>query len=101
MVKLAGELRKDKALGLVLCAYLEITPPSVSAAIHALVKKGAGEIRVLPYFLLFGKHIKENLPRIVKAARQAHKGRIRIKLCPYLGYSPKIVSVVKQRLREG
>lgn len=98
MVKVAQKLRQEKKFHWVWCAYLEITPPSIPAAIQTLVKKGATEIRVLPYFLLLGRHIREDMPRIVKEARKKYGSRVKIKLCPYLGYDPKLVSLVKQRI---
>jgi len=56
---------------------------------------------VLPYFLLMGVHIKEDIPKIVRLLRRKYRAKIKIILCPYLGYHEKIVSVVSQRLGEG
>jgi sirohydrochlorin ferrochelatase len=81
------------------CAYLEINPPSIPEAIRRAVVSGAREIRVLPYFLLSGRHIRRDIPRLVTAARRRWKGKARILLCPYLGYDKRIVEVVKDRLR--
>ncbi len=100
MVKVARRLRNEKEFDLVSCAYLEITPPSIPKAIRTLVKKGAGEIRVLPYFLLLGRHIQKDIPRIVGLARKSHGHKVRIRLCRYLGYDLRIVALVKKRVRE-
>ncbi|OGW81457.1 MAG: hypothetical protein A3C47_01730 [Omnitrophica bacterium RIFCSPHIGHO2_02_FULL_51_18] len=101
MTKVVRELRKDKTFHFVDCAYLEITSPSIPAALRALVKKGVQEINILPYFLLSGRHIKQDIPRIVREAKRVYKYRVKIKLCRYLGYDPRIMSLVKQRIREG
>ena len=100
MQKVAKALEKSGRYGCVACAYLEVASPSISQGIERLVRKGAGEIRVLPYFLLTGKHVKCHIPEIVAEAQKKFKGRAKIILCPYLGFDEKIVSLVKRRLRE-
>ena len=100
MEKVARNFRADKSFGLVLCAYLEITPPSIPDAIDLCLKKGAREIFVLPYFLLTGRHVTEDIPKIVSAARKKHGRKVRIKLCSYLGYHEKIVEVARERIHQ-
>lgn len=98
MQKVARQLRREKLYREVTCAFLEVSTPSIPDAIENLVQKGAREVRVLPYFVLSGKHVTRDIPKIVAEAAQNHRGRARVVLCPYLGYHPDIVSVVKQRL---
>ncbi len=100
MEKVAAVLRRGGEFGVVLCAYLEITKPSIPEAIGRCARKGAREIIVLPYFLLTGRHVERDIPRIIAEARKKHKGKARIKRAPYLGYHGKIVEVVKQRIGE-
>jgi len=99
MWKVAKALQKSGRYDCVACAYLEVTTPSISQGIDRLVRKGAGEIHVLPYFLLVGKHVKRHIPEIIAEARKKFKSRVKIILCPYLGFDPKIVDVVKKRLK--
>ncbi len=101
MEKVALNLRNRGAFDFVSCAYLEITPPSIERAIDSLARRGATKIFVLPYFLLMGVHIREDIPKIVKSVRRKYRSQVEIILCPYLGYHERIVSVVSQRLREG
>ncbi len=100
MQQLARDLNKDKRFKAVYCCYLEITAPSVPAAISTCVKDGAEEILILPYFLLMGNHVKSDIPNLVRAAQNQYRSRAKIKLSPYLGYDPKILAVVKRRLKE-
>ena len=100
MERVAAALRRGRRFGVVLCAYLEITKPLIPEAIGRCVQKGAKEIIVLPYFLLTGRHVEQDIPRIAAEARKKYKGKARIKLAPYLGYHGKIVEVVKQRIGE-
>ena len=60
--------------GPVKLAYLELMPPSLEQAIGALVADGAKTIRVVPVFLGQGGHVKEDLPKLLAAARKRHPG---------------------------
>lgn len=97
MKRVASRLRRGPYRS-VRCAYLEITSPSIPDAVRAAVEKGAREVRLLPYFVLSGRHIRQDIPRIVSAEKKRWKGRARVILCPYLGFDERIVSVVKDRL---
>ena len=96
--KVARQLRRERLYRDVCCAFLEVSAPSIPEAILFCVRRGAGEVRVLPYFVLTGKHVTRDIPRIVKEAAQQHRGEARIVLCHYLGYHSDIVSVVKERI---
>ncbi len=99
MEKVARTLRAEKRYFSVVCAYLEISKPSIKEAVRQLARRGCRDIRVLPYFLLNGLHVVKDIPEIIRHARRMHRG-VRVGLCPYLGYHEKIVSAVKDRLRE-
>ena len=47
---------------LVRCAYLELTEPDLLHVAHDLASAGATSISVVPLFLGFGKHAREDLP---------------------------------------
>ncbi len=99
MEQLARQLRRDQQFPIVFCAYLEIASPSILEAIDRCVRKNAGEILILPYFLSMGNHVKSDIPRVVSVARKKYGHQVKIVLCPYLGFHQKIVAVVKQRLK--
>lgn len=100
MRRVASALRKDPRYQKVLCAFLEVSSPSIPEAVSACVRQGAREVRVLPYFVLTGKHVIRDIPEIVREAARFHRGSARIVLCPYLGFDARIVAVVKQRIKE-
>ncbi len=100
MEEVARKIRNEKKYFIVLCAYLEITPPSIPGAIGRAVERGAKEIFVLPYFLLMGHHVKTDIPQIVSEARRKYSARVRIRLCPYLGYDDRLAEIVKRRIQE-
>ena len=82
------------------CAYLQIASPSIDLAIDRYVEKKMRQIRVLPYFVLTGRHVKSHIPEIVKRAKKKYHGLADIILCPYLGYDEKIVALAKKRILE-
>lgn len=97
MEKVASQLKKDRRFGGVLCAYLEIAKPSIGEAIDICAQKNPKQIRILPYFVLTGRHVKSHIPELVAAARKKYKN-ISIILCPYLGYDERIVQLAKKRI---
>ena len=94
-------LKRGRIFNEVRCAFLEAAEPSIPDAIDRCVERGAREVRVLPYFVLTGKHVTRDIPKIIAQAVKCHRNRAKIVLCPYLGYHSKIVSVVKERLKAG
>ena len=101
MRKVASALRRSRRYRKVLCAFLEVSDPPIMDAIARCVQAGATEVRVLPYFVLTGKHVTRDIPFIVRAAARKFRRQARVILCSYLGYHAKIVSVVQERLRLG
>jgi len=98
MKQVAKDLRRTLRMD-VRCAYLEINSPSIQEAIAETVSAGAKDVRVLPYFVLSGRHTQEDIPRIIRHEKKRHGKSINITLCAYLGYDKRIVQVVKERLR--
>ena len=98
MLRVARRLRQT-AFRDVRCAYLEINSPSIPEAVRQAVRRGARDVRVLPYFVLTGNHVKKDIPRLVRLERDRWKRKAKVRLCPYLGYDERIVSVVKERIR--
>ena len=53
-------------------AFLELASPSIPDAIDTLAADGVADILVIPYFLSAGRHVSEDIPAIVEAARTRH-----------------------------
>ncbi len=51
-------------------AFLELSRPSISEGIEACVKGGAEEIFVLPLMLFPGRHISQDIPLEIQAAKR-------------------------------
>ncbi len=100
MRQVVAKLKQQKKYASVRCAYLEINSPSIPEAIEAAIQNGAKEVRVLPYFLLTGKHVIKDIPEIVHTAKLRHSQEAKVVLCPYLGFDPKLVKLVQERIEQ-
>lgn len=55
-------------------AHMEIAEPTVAEGFARCVEQGATTIVVHPFMLAPGRHVTEDLPRLVAEAAQAHVG---------------------------
>lgn len=91
---IAAELSKAF---LVRLAYLEIMQPPLADAIASLASAGARSIRVIPVFLGAGGHVREDLPRLVAAARSAHP-HLEITLEKPVGEQPAVIAAIARAI---
>jgi sirohydrochlorin cobaltochelatase len=50
-------------------AFLELTRPSIPEALESCIRKGADQIFVLPLMFFPGRHVKQDIPRMVQEAK--------------------------------
>lgn len=79
----------------VLCAYLEICPPTLSDAASTLIAGGSRQIRVFPLFLGVGKHAREDLPLLMAQLRAEHPG-VMIELLPAAGEYDQLTAMMAE-----
>ena len=82
---------------LVRLAYLELMRPTLAEAVAALAAAGAKSIRVVPLFLGAGGHVKDDLPRLVSAARADHP-RVEIAVEKPIGEQPAVISAIAEAI---
>ena len=63
------------------------------------VRRGATEIIVVPYFLHFGVHLRQDIPELLLDAAAKHP-EVRLVLGKHLGYDDSLVALVEKRLGE-
>jgi sirohydrochlorin ferrochelatase len=68
-------------------------------AFETCVRRGATEIIVIPYFLHFGVHLRQDIPEILREAVTKHP-EVRLVLGKHLGYDDTLAALVRKRLRE-
>jgi sirohydrochlorin ferrochelatase len=80
-------------------AFLEGTSPSIPEGIDACVRQGAERVAVIPFFLLPGSHVSEDLPAFVEAARREYPD-VEFVLGEPLGTHPLLREVIWERICE-
>ena len=78
-------------------AFLE-ADPQLDMAVAAVVKAGADEVLVLPYFLTLGIHLQRDLPKLVEELVRVHGIPIRV-AAPLDGH-PGLSRILIERAQE-
>lgn len=78
-------------------AHMELAEPSIATAFDRCVERGAERIVVCPYFLLPGKHWREDIPRITAEAAAKHPG-IEYLITAPIGLHPMMHGVIRSRI---
>lgn len=78
-------------------AHMELAEPSIATAFDACVARGARTVVVSPYFLLPGKHWREDIPALVAEAAARHPGIAYLVAAPF-GLHPMMARVVDARV---
>ena len=79
-----------------MAAHMEIAGPSISEQVDLLIKLEVRHIHVLCYFLSNGRHITEDIPRLVQEALAKHP-TCRYDIASALGPSPALADLLLQR----
>lgn len=74
-------------------AFLEIMQPDLNEAIATQVERGFAAIRIVPLFLGFGGHLRNDLPKIVEQAQARHPG-LRIEIAPPAGEDARVIDAL-------
>jgi sirohydrochlorin cobaltochelatase len=81
------------------CAYLELVQPDLRDAAEALIREGARTIRVLPLFLGMGRHVREDLPRLLDELRARHPA-VSFTLAGAVGEAPEVIELLARKALE-
>lgn len=100
LLTLAATLaQRDNGFDAVRGAFLELAEPSIPQGIRDCVEAGATRVVVLPYFLTVGRHVAEDIPRLVDEARESLPG-VEIELATYLGARPAMLDLMLNVARD-
>ncbi len=97
MYRVTEVLRAEGQFISVECAFLEINQPDIPGGLDLCRAAGATEITVVPYFLSMGRHVKEDLPRIISEWGATNPG-IKVIQSEHLSFSPHMVALVRERI---
>ena len=98
MERIAGRLRAAADGGIVdLCRMAHGT--SFGEAFERCVRQGVKTVIVIPYFLHFGVHLRQDIPEMLREAVMKHPG-VRLILGRHLGYDDVLAALVERRIAE-
>ena len=97
--RMTAWLHEKTRYSLAAAAYLDCNKPRIADAIDDLAAQGARKIVALPYFLHRGRHLRQDLPQLLAAARQRHP-TLTILEAPHLDYDLRLADVITDRLNE-
>jgi sirohydrochlorin ferrochelatase len=98
MEKIAAGLRA-KLGGIVATCRMSGRGIPFDEAFDQCVRQGAKSVIVLPYFLHFGVHLREDIPEMLREAVAKHP-EVRLVLGRHLGYDDTLVTLVAKRIGE-
>ena len=81
------------------CAFMEFSDRTVEKGISALAEKNVTEIKVVPYFLFTGIHIKEDIPNMV-AECAANFPDIKITMGRPLGVDERLADIIIDKIKD-
>ena len=89
--KIKENLKDDELK--VFYAFLELAEPSIFVSINKAITHGCKVIKVFPYFLAAGKHVKEDIPAEIKKFKKRYP-EIEFKLLPHIGECKGIENLI-------
>jgi sirohydrochlorin ferrochelatase len=97
--QLAVMLSRQHPEEIVECSYLELAEPTIPQGMQACVYRGAGRVRMLPFFLSAGSHVSRDLERYRQQFEKAYP-QVEVRLCPPIGLHPLLLEILQDRLEE-
>ncbi|GHU60113.1 sirohydrochlorin cobaltochelatase [Clostridia bacterium] len=78
-------------------AYLQFNDINLEAGLNALIADGVTDIRVVPYFLFSGVHIREDIPAEIDEFLKGHPG-ITVKMGGAMEADPRLADILKDKI---
>lgn len=95
MQAIAALIRQKHSGIQVQCAYLEMMAPNLRDCASEMAASGATSIRVMPLFLGVGKHVKEDLPELIKTLQKNHPA-VDFSLLPTVGEDQRVLQLMAE-----
>lgn len=93
---------KDSDRAVVSSCFLELAEPSIETGLSLLVSAGAKHIQVFPYFLTEGRHVREDIPKIINhyIEQLDVNSAVTIETLPYLGADNRLLNTMMDVLHD-
>lgn len=79
-------------------AYMEFCEPNIGQGIKTLADKGVDKIKVVPYFLFEGIHIREDIPREIERALNDYPN-ISVEMGKTFGADRRLAQILADRIK--
>ncbi len=89
--KIKSNLENNELL--VLYSFLELAEPSIFISMNNAIAQGCKTIKIFPYFLAAGKHVKEDIPNEIKNFEKEYP-EITFTLLPHIGECKGIENLI-------
>lgn len=93
LLDLAASMQQRGDAPIVEVGYLNYTEPLFPAAFQRCVERGATAITVVPYFLVAGKFVKEDLPGFIEAAQRDYP-QINVRVADAIRFHPTLADAL-------
>jgi sirohydrochlorin ferrochelatase len=80
-------------------AHMELAAPTIAEAFDAAVAAGADHVFVFPYFLVPGRHSRQDIPRMCAEAAARHPG-VRWHCGGPIGLDPALGELIVHRVEQ-
>ncbi len=79
-------------------AFMELCPPSLEDSIRSATDDGITSIRVLPLFLARGRHLRQDIPKLIEQLQV--RFAVEIELLPPIGEHPTLAQALEEIILE-
>lgn len=99
-LKRVAELTQSKLEDVIIeTAYLQFSEVNLEKGLDKLIEQGVVDIKVVPYFLFDGVHIREDIPKEIEDYL-TDKPNVKITMGETLGDDPRLADILADRIRE-
>ncbi|MHB1455354.1 MAG: sirohydrochlorin chelatase [Armatimonadota bacterium] len=99
MEKVVLQLRNDPQYEVVEICQMSGLGDHFPEVFDRCVASGATKVVVVPYFLHFGVHMREDVPAMMMEKAQQHP-HVKLILGKHIGYDDALVGIIKKRILE-
>ena len=91
---------KTKLQGIIIeCAFMEFSDKTIEKGVSALAAKAVTEIKIVPYFLFMGIHLKKDIPNMI-AECAANFPDIKFTMGEPLGIDERLADILVDRIQD-
>lgn len=97
--RLCDDVGRQGGHGMIEPAYLQHARPGLVDAVDAIVRRGAGRVVIVPFFMLPGGHVAKDIPELIEKARKQHPGT-EIIVTDHVGAHPMMAKIVEELVKK-